>query len=108
MPDADRHIVVNRVRLKSPIDDEAFAGAQRDLQRVAAEIEGLQAFYLASAENGDLLAVIVADSEEAIDQMREVIGNSWMRDNVIPHAAAPPDRTVCKTAVAFERSHPAA
>ena len=32
-------------RLKSPIDDEVFAVAQRDIPRRAAEIDGLQAFY---------------------------------------------------------------
>ena len=35
---------------------------------------------------------------------RAEVGNAWMRENMVPHAAAPPDRIVGKAVVSFERS----
>ena len=98
------HVVVNRIRLKSPIGDEVFALAQRDIPPRAAEIGGLEAFYFLRVGDDELVVVIVGDSEEAIDRMRAEIGNDWMRENVMPLAAAPPDRMVGVAAVSFERS----
>jgi hypothetical protein len=97
------HAVVNRIRLKSPIDPEVFAAAQRELPPRAAQIDGLRAFHLLRAADDDLIVVILADHAEALEQMRSEIGNDWMRENVVPHAAGPPERLVGEAVVSYER-----
>jgi hypothetical protein len=67
------HAVVNRIRLKDPIDDEVYTAAQRDLPNRVARNGGIRAFYLVRCGDDDLLVVILGDSQEAIDQMRAEI-----------------------------------
>ncbi len=97
------HAVVNRISLKSPIDPAVFEAAHRDIPARAAEIEGLRAFHLIRCGEEDLLVVIIAETEQALERMRSEIGNDWMRENVIPHAAGPPDRLSGELVVSFER-----
>jgi hypothetical protein len=101
--DARMHAVINRISLKHPLEDEVYAAAQRDLPDRVAAIEGIHALYLVRSGDHDLLVVILGDSREAIDQMRDQIGNDWMRANVIPHATQPPDRVTGEVVTAFER-----
>lgn len=96
--------VVNRIRLKSPIDAAVFAVARRDIPPRAAEIEGLQAFHVLRVSEDELVVLVIGDSEEALDRMRAEVGNAWMRENVVPHAAAPPERVVGEAVVSFQRS----
>jgi len=98
------YAVVNSIQLSEPIDDSVFADAQRDLPDLVSAIEGIRSFYLVRAGDHDLLVVIIGESQEAIDQMRDRVGNDWMRANVIPHAAAPPDRVMGEVVTAFERA----
>lgn len=98
------HAVVNRIRLERPIDDEVYTAAQRDLPDRVAGIDGLRAFYLIRCGADDLLVVILGDSQEAIDRMRDEVGNDWMRANVIPHAASAPDRLLGEVVAAYERA----
>jgi hypothetical protein len=51
-----------------------------------------------------LVVLVLGDGPEALDRTRDEIGNEWMRENVIPHVAAPPDRIVGEAVVAYERS----
>jgi hypothetical protein len=97
------HAVVNRIRLKTPIDPEVFAAAQRELPPRAAQIEGLRAFHLLRSGEHDLIVIVIGDHQEAIERMRTEIGNDWMRAHVIPHAAEPPERLVGEAVVSFER-----
>jgi hypothetical protein len=46
----------------------------------------------------------VIEHDEAIDQMRAEIGDDWMRANIVPHAASPPDRLVGEIVAAFDRT----
>jgi len=98
------HAVVNRIHLKSPIAPEVFAAAQRDIPPRAARIDGLRAFHVLRVGDDELVVLVIGDSEDALDRMRAEIGNDWMRENVVPHVAAPPDRMVGEAVVSFERS----
>jgi len=98
------HAVVNRIRLNGPIDDEVYVAAQRDLPDRVASIDGIRAFYVVRCGDDDLVVVILGDSQEVIDQMRIEIGNDWMRANIVPHAASPPDRLVGEIVAAYERA----
>lgn len=95
--------VVNRIRLKDPLEDDVYAAAQRDLAGRVAEIDGIQALYLIRVGDDELIVVILGDTEQAIDQMREQVGNDWMRAHVVPHAAAPPERVVGELVTVYER-----
>jgi hypothetical protein len=96
--------VINRIRLKEPIDDEVFAAAQRELPDRVAGIGGICGFHLVRCANDELIVVIFGESEESLDQMRAEIGNEWMRANVVPHAASPPDRIVGEVVMSYQRA----
>jgi hypothetical protein len=96
-------VVVNRVQLKEPIDGAVFAAAQREMPARVAAIDGIRSFYVGRSGDEELFVVIVGDDEAAIDRMRDEVGNEWMRANVVPRAAAPPDRVVFEVLASFER-----
>jgi len=98
------HAVINRIRLAEPLDDEVFAAAQRELPPLAAQIEGLTGFHvLRGADPHELTVVVVGEHPAALEAMRERVGNGWMREHVVPHAAAPPERFVGEAVVSYER-----
>ena len=45
----------------------------------------------------------LGDDEDALERTRAGLGNSWMREHVIPHAAGPPERTLAEAVVSYER-----
>ena len=57
------YAVVNRLRLKHPIDPEVFAEAQRDIPPRAAQIDGLHAFHALRVGDNELVLIIIGDSE---------------------------------------------
>jgi hypothetical protein len=63
------HAVVNRIRLREPLDDVALRAAQRALERT-----------------------------------RVQLGNTFMREHVIPHADGPPERTITKVVLSYRRA----
>jgi hypothetical protein len=97
------HAAVNRIRLKEPVDDEVFVAAQRDLPGRIAGIDGVRAFHLVRCGNDELLVVIVGDSEGSLDRLRVEIGSDWMRENVVPRAAGPPERMAGQVVMSYER-----
>jgi hypothetical protein len=48
--------------------------------------------------------LVIGDREDALERMREQIGNEWMRQNIVPHLSAPTDRITGEAVVSFERS----
>jgi hypothetical protein len=94
-------MVVNRVALKEAIPDEVFSAAQREMPARVRAIGGIHSFHLALAGDRELLLVIVGEDQDAIELMRDQIGNEWMSANVVPHAASPPDRVVGEVVVTF-------
>jgi hypothetical protein len=97
------HAVVNRIRLKEPIDDQVFAAAQRELPDRIGAIDGVSAFHLVRCANDELIVVIVGDSAKSLDRMRVEFGNDWMRENVVPHGAGPPERVLGQVVRSYER-----
>ncbi len=97
------HAVVNRLRLQTPVPDEVFAAAQRQLPARVAEIPGIRAFHVLRAGAEELVVLILADDADSIERMRAEIGDAWMRENVVPHLAGPTERVVAEGVVSFER-----
>ncbi len=86
--------VVNRISLATPIDDQVFEAARRELPALAAGIPGVDSLALIRCGAEELFVLIVADTAEDLDRLRDEVGNVWMRANVVPHAAGPPQRSV--------------
>jgi hypothetical protein len=98
------HAVVNRIRLREPLDDAALLAAQRDLSARAAQVEGLAAIRVLRTADGDLIVLVFGDDEAALERIRTEIGNTWMREHVVPHADGPPERTVAEVVLTYERA----
>jgi len=98
------HAVVNRIRLREPLDDAALDAAQRDLIATAAHVEGLAAVHVLRTGEGDLVVLVFGDDEAALERTRTELGNAWMREHVVPHADGPPARTVAEVVVRYERA----
>lgn len=96
------HAVVNRVRLREPLDRSALLDAERDLRERATQIEGLDSILLLSA--GELESLVLAEDESALERTREHLGDAWIREHIVPHADGPPQRQLAEVLVSYERS----
>jgi hypothetical protein len=83
--------VVSRIELKEPIPDAELD--MTGLEDQARAIEGFGSIQIVRIDN-ELVLIITGDDDDAIDRIRDQVGNAWMREHVIPRAAGPPDRRV--------------
>jgi hypothetical protein len=97
------HAVLNRIRMREPLDDAALASAQDDLDAQASDVEGLAAIQVLRTEEGDLVVLVFGDDEAALERTREHLGNTFMRKHVIPHAAGPPERAITEVVLNYQR-----
>jgi hypothetical protein len=95
--------VVNTILLERPLAEAVFDSARREMPDRIAAIEGIRAVHMVRTAPTELVLVIVGDDEAAIDAMRDAIGDEWMRANVIPNAAAPPQRAVGEVVLDYRR-----
>jgi hypothetical protein len=98
------HTVVNRIPLREPLSEAELAAAQRDLNALAPSVEGLEAIHLLRTDGGDLIVLVFGADADALERTREELGNAWMRQYVIPHAAGPPERTVAELLLGWQRA----
>jgi hypothetical protein len=98
------HAVLNRIRVRDSLDDAALAAAQRDLDVQAGQIDGLAAIKVLRTEEGDLVVVVFGDDEAALERTREQMGNAFMREHVMPHAASAPERTIGEIVLSYRRA----
>ena len=97
------HAVVNRLRLAQPIDPAVFEAAQRELPPRAAQIDGLRAFHVLRVGDDELVVLVIGDTPDALDRMRDEVGNAWMREQIVPHLAGGTERLVGQAVVSYER-----
>lgn len=96
-------MIVNRVRLAEPLPEQVLARAREELPARAAAIAGMRSLHVVPVGADELLVVLAGDDEQAIDRLREEVGNDFMRRHVIPHAAGPPERSGGEAAVDWFR-----
>jgi hypothetical protein len=96
--------VVNTIALQRPLDDAVFEAARREMPGRIAALQGIHAVHMIRTGETELVLVIVGEDEAAIDGMRDAVGDEWMRENVIPIAAAPPHRVVGPVEISFQRA----
>ncbi len=90
------HAVVNRLRLNSAIPPDVWARAQAELPSRTRGIQGVDAFHVFELGPEDLVRIIVAETPETLDRIASEVGNTWMREHVLPHLAEPPSRQIGK------------
>lgn len=90
------HAVVNRLRLSTPIPPEVWSRAQAEVPARAREVPGFKALHVIEVSDDEVVLVVLADSAETLDRVATEVGNTWMREHVMPHLAGPPDRQIGK------------
>jgi hypothetical protein len=98
------HAVVNRIRLRAPLDAAALAAAQRDLGARAVQVEGLAAIHVLRIGEGELVVLVFADDEAALERTCTEMGNTFMREHVMPHADGQPERAIAQVVLAYQRA----
>ncbi len=86
------HAVVNHLRFREPIDPALFAGAKQDLAAQMRTITRFEAFHVIQTSDRDAVLVIMGENAETLDRIATEAGSPWMRPNVVPLPADPPDR----------------
>ena len=69
-----------------------------------AGIDGVSDFHLVRCGDEMLVLVILADNAQALDRLRDEVGNDGMRPKVIPHAAGPPERMAGEVVLSYQRA----
>jgi len=88
------HAVVNHLHFTEPVDPALFGQAERDLAPAMRAIAGFRGFHVIQAAVDHAILVIICDTAEAVDRLATEVGSPWMRANVLPLLARPPDRHV--------------
>lgn len=98
------HAVINRLKLATPVDSAVFARAQEELPPRVAEVDGLRAFHVMRVAEDELVVLILADRAEALDELRDRVGNAWMREHIVPHLAGGTERMIAEGLVSWDRA----
>lgn len=96
------YAVVNRLRLSTPIPPEVWERAQAEVPARARQVPGFRSLQVIEVSADEVVLVVLADSAEALDRIADEVGNSWMREHVLPHLASPPERQVGKVVATSE------
>ena len=96
------YAVVNRLRLAAPIPEEVWDRAQMEVPPLARAVPGFVSLHVIEVETDEVVLLVMADTAEALDRIATEVGNTWMRENVIPHLASPPERQVGKVVASSE------
>lgn len=88
------HAVVNHLQFVEPVDPALFAEAERVLPAQMRAIEGFRGFHVVQPAADRVILLILGDTAEGVERVATEVGSPWMRANVVPLLAAPPDRHV--------------
>ena len=88
------HAVVNHLRFKDPVDRALFARAEAELAPSMRAIPGFASLHIVQVAADHVVLVITGDDAQTLDRLATEVGTPWMRDNVIPLLAGPPERHI--------------
>jgi hypothetical protein len=57
-------------------------------------VKGFRGLEVIQTSEYDVILVILGENVEVLDQIATEIGSPWMRENVVPLLAGPPDRHI--------------
>jgi hypothetical protein len=86
------HAVVNQLHFREPVDPALFVRAQSDLAPQERAIDGFKGFHLVQTSETEAILVIFGDDADTLDRIATEVGSPWMRANVVPQPASPPER----------------
>lgn len=64
--------------------------AQAELPARMRQIEGFERFHVIEMAPDEVVLVIVADTAETLDRIASDVGDTWMREHVMPHLSRHP------------------
>jgi hypothetical protein len=71
-----------------------FERAETDLVTQMRAVKGFRGLEVIQTSEYDVILVILGENVEVLDQIATEIGSPWMRENVVPLLAGPPDRHI--------------
>ena len=86
------HAVVNHLEFTDPVDPELFRRVEREVGDQIRSIAGFRGFKVVLTTANHAIFVIFGDTAQTLDDMATVVGNTWMRANVVPLLSRPPER----------------
>ena len=87
------YAVVNRLRLRQPLPDEALRSAREEVLPRMREA-GCRSVQLVRVNDLHWILLISFDEREALDEAAKTIGGPWMNEHVVPLLASPTERSV--------------
>jgi hypothetical protein len=84
-------VVVNHLPFRDPIDQSVLEAAD-DVGRKALEA-GATAFHLVQLDERRAMLVILFPDRATEERITHEIGGPWMRENIVPLLAGPPQRS---------------
>lgn len=84
-------LVVNHLRLAAPLPDSVISAAEDVCVQIIAA--GGQSAGLAQVDERHAILVLTFPDLETEQRISSEIGGPWMRENVVPLLAAPPERS---------------
>lgn len=88
------HAVLNHLHFSDDVDPGLFAAAEIELLPRMRAVDGFQGFHVVQTSPTEVTLVILAVDADTLDRIATEVGSPWMRANVIPLLAAPPNRQV--------------
>ena len=86
--------VVNVLQFKEAPDAELFEQAAAELGPKMHEVDGFERLAIVRTGETEIVLLIEAATVDALDQIATDIGSPWMRENVVPLLAGPPQRHI--------------
>ena len=93
------HAVVNRLRLTPDRPADLWSRAQDEVPARARQVPGFHSVDMIELSATEVVLVVVADSPATLDRIADEVGNAWMRENVFPYLAGPPERQIGEVVV---------
>ena len=84
-------LVVNHLRLATPLPDEVIAGAGEICDQIIAA-GGLSA-SIVHVDDAHAILVLAFPDLETEERISSSLGGPWMIENVVPHLSSPPERS---------------
>lgn len=88
------HVVVNHLRLREPVREEAVEAARQGMQLVV-DAGALEA-RVAKVDETHLILILEFSTAEDADRIAREVGGPWMRENIRPLLAGDTERSVAE------------
>ncbi|MGE3288732.1 MAG: hypothetical protein AB7J32_21885 [Pseudonocardia sp.] len=88
------HIVVNHLRLGSPVPGSALRALEEEALPRCREIPGFVGAHLVRVDDEHHIMVVLGADEETLTQVSSGPGGQWVREHLVPLMVGPSERHV--------------